>query len=382
MSEFSKQDYSFMQRAITLAKQGRYTTSPNPRVGCVIVKNQQIIGEGFHQRAGLAHAEVNALLACNKAGQSPKGATAYVTLEPCSHVGKTPPCAKGLIEAGIKHVVIAMVDPNPQVSGRGITMLEQAGITTAIGLLESDAIQLNKGFINLMTTGLPHVRCKMAASLDGKTAMASGESKWITSSHARKNVQALRAQSCAIITGADSVITDNAKMTVRYQELEEVVKTFPESELRQPVRVIIDSQQRLKPDLALFQCESPVILVGTGIENTHKWPHFVEQLQCSSVKNNVGEDKVNLTELLTLLAQRGFNDILVESGARLSGAFVEQDLVNELILFQAPKLIGGQGKNLLQLPSIEHLASAKKLTINNVTMVGPDIKITATFNKN
>jgi len=376
---FTKQDHFYMQRAISLAKKGHYTTSPNPRVGCVLVKNDQVIGEGFHQKAGCGHAEVNALLACRQSKKSPQGATAYVTLEPCSHFGQTPPCANGFIKAGIKHVVIAMVDPNPKVSGKGIRMLEDAGITTSRGLLQADAMALNKGFVSLMTTGLPYVRCKLAASLDGKTAMANGESKWITSPEARKNVQKLRAQSCAVITGADSVLTDDARMNVRYQELGELQRHFSEAQLRQPIRVIIDSKNRLTPDLALFELASPIILIRTNIKDKTLWPPFVEQLQCSSIDNGAGEEKVNLAELLFLLAKRGFNDLLIESGGQLAGAFIEQNLVDELILFQAPKLMGGKGKSLVQLPSINELSSAKKLSINEVIMIGPDIRITATF---
>ena len=379
MEVFTKQDHFYMQRAISLAKKGHYTTSPNPRVGCVLVKNDQVIGEGFHQKAGCGHAEVNALLACRQSKKSPQGATAYVTLEPCGHFGQTPPCANGFIKAGIKHVVIAMVDPNPKVSGKGISMLEDAGITTSTGLLQADAMALNKGFVSLMTTGLPYVRCKLAASLDGKTAMANGESKWITSPEARKNVQKLRAQSCAVITGADSVLTDDARMNVRYQELGELQKHFSEAQLRQPIRVIIDSKNRLTPDLALFELASPIILIRTNIKDKTLWPPFVEQLQCSSIDNGAGEEKVNLAELLVLLAKRGFNDLLIESGGQLAGAFIEQNLVDELILFQAPKLMGGKGKSLVQLPSINELSSAKKLSINEVIMIGPDIRITATF---
>jgi len=376
---FTEQDTFYMQRAIALAKKGHYTTSPNPRVGCVLVKNGLIIGEGFHQKAGSGHAEVRALKACNDAGNDSKGAIAYVTLEPCSHFGRTPPCAKGLIVAGIKHVVIAMVDPNPQVSGRGIEMLEAAGVTTATGLLEADARALNIGFITLMTTGLPYVRCKLAASLDGKTAMANGESKWITSPQARRYVQKLRAQSCAVISGANSILVDNAKMNVRYQELGELKEYLSEAQLRQPIRVVIDSQNRLTPDLALFKQESPIIIIRTIIEKETSWPHFVEQVHCASVKNKAGEDKVDLTELLSLLAKRSINDVLIESGANLAGAFIEQNLVDELILFQAPKVMGGQGKSLVQLPSITALCSAKELSIKDVTMVGPDIRITAIF---
>ncbi|WP_440876626.1 bifunctional diaminohydroxyphosphoribosylaminopyrimidine deaminase/5-amino-6-(5-phosphoribosylamino)uracil reductase RibD [Thalassotalea sp. PLHSN55] len=379
MSTFSLQDHAFMQRAIRLAKKGHYTTSPNPNVGCVLVLNNEIIGEGFHQKAGQGHAEVNAIADAKANGFDTQGATAYVTLEPCSHFGRTPPCAQGLIKAGVKQVIAAMVDPNPEVSGRGLAMLEQAGIKTQVGLLNADALALNPGFIKRMTKNLPYVRCKLAASLDGKTAMANGESKWITSSPARENVQQLRAQSCAIISGATSIITDNAKMSVRWQELGELKNSYAESDLRQPVRVIIDSQNRLTPDLALFQIPSPIILVRTAIENLPKWPHFVEQVVCKTVKNSQDQEKIDLPALIALLAERGLNDILVESGAQLAGAFIEQNLVDELILFQAPKLLGSDGKSLVAMPSIETLSSAKNLVVKDIRMVGPDIRITAKF---
>ncbi len=383
MGNFSEPDHLYMQRAIELAKKGRFTTSPNPRVGCVLVKNGEIIGEGFHQKAGEGHAEVNAIAKANKnIANNSQGATAYVTLEPCSHFGRTPPCAQGLINAGVKHVIAAMVDPNPAVSGRGLAMLEQAGISTQVGLLNEDAQALNPGFIKLMTTARPFVRCKLASSLDGKTAMASGESKWITSSDARENVQRLRAQSCAVISGASSVIVDNAKMSVRWQELGYVKTTYNESQLRQPVRVIIDSQNRITPDLALFTIASPIILIRTAIENLPKWPHFVEQVLCSTKTNGQGQEKIDLPALLKILAARGLNDVLVESGAQLAGAFIEQDLVDELILFQAPKLIGADGKGLVALPSIEKLSATKNLKIKDVRMVGPDIRIIATFSLN
>jgi len=249
---YSLQDYHYMSLALKLAKQGHYTTSPNPRVGCVIVNkldgNEIIIGTGFHQKAGHGHAEVNALLdAKNNYPDLIAGATAYVTLEPCSHFGKTPPCAQGLINAKIKRVVAAMVDPNPEVSGRGLSMLTKAGIQAESGLLENEAKALNVGFIKVMTQALPYVRVKLAASLDGKTAMKNGESKWITSSDARSDVQRLRAQSCAVISGADSILMDNAKMTVRWSELGQLKERYLEKNIRQPTRVVIDSRNRLSP---------------------------------------------------------------------------------------------------------------------------------------
>lgn len=393
---FNEQDHHYMALAIKLAKQGHYTTSPNPRVGCVLVHevvingksvNTQVIGTGFHQKAGQGHAEVNALLdAKNNYPHLIKGATAYVTLEPCSHFGRTPPCAQALIDAQVKRVVVAMVDPNPEVSGRGLTMLEQAGIQTIFGLLENEAKSLNLGFLNLMTKALPYVRVKLAASLDGKTAMKNGESKWITSSSARIDVQRLRAQSCAVITGADTILTDNAKMTVRWSELGELKENYSEESIRQPVRVVIDGQNRLTPELDFFNQASPVILVRgnlstASLENPPVWPHFVEQVQLPMIKMSLGGYKVDLLALLTLLAQRGLNDVLVESGAHLAGAFIEQGLADELILYQASKLLGGDGKNLIEMPNVSTLVQAKSLTITDVRQIGGDIRITAKLEK-
>jgi len=374
--KFSASDHEYMLRAIKLAQKAHYTTSPNPRVGCVLVNNGEVVGEGYHIKAGEPHAEVNAI---KMAGDKANGATAYVTLEPCSHFGRTPPCAKGLIEAKVAHVVVAMVDPNPKVSGNGLRLLEEAGISTQVGLLEADARELNPGFIKLMTNGLPFVRCKLASSLDGKTAMANGESQWITSSHAREDVQRLRAQSCAVISGADSVTIDDAKMNVRWESLGYIKSTYEKKQVRQPVRVIIDSQNRLKPNLNLFTIESPIIIVTSTIENLHTWPHFVEHVKCQTKLSADGKEKIDLLQLLKILAKRGLNDVLVESGARLAGAFIEQNLVDELILYQAPKLMAAEAKSLIEMPTIEHLNEAKLLNIKEVTMVGEDIRITANF---
>ncbi|GAA6170673.1 bifunctional diaminohydroxyphosphoribosylaminopyrimidine deaminase/5-amino-6-(5-phosphoribosylamino)uracil reductase RibD [Colwellia sp. KU-HH00111] len=394
---FSEQDHHYMALAIKLAQKGHYTTSPNPRVGCVLVSHVEgkeiIIGSGFHQMAGQGHAEVNALLDASKNyPQLIKGATAYVTLEPCSHFGQTPPCAQGLINAEVQRVVAAMVDPNPRVAGRGLKMLEQAGIQTESGLLEHEAKALNLGFIKVMTQNLPYVRVKLAASLDGKTAMKSGESKWITSVDARRDVQKIRAQSCAVITGADTVLMDDAKMTVRWSELGELKAHYPQAQVRQPVRVVIDSQNRLTPRLAFFQQASAIIIVRgkydeQDLENIHQWPHFVEQVQLPMIMPSQGESdkaraKIDLTALLKCLAQRGLNDVLVESGANLAGAFIEQDLADELILYQAPKLLGGDGKNLVNMPNTSTLVQAKALSIADVRMVGCDIRIIAKLTKN
>jgi diaminohydroxyphosphoribosylaminopyrimidine deaminase/5-amino-6-(5-phosphoribosylamino)uracil reductase len=396
MTTFSALDHQYMQRALSLAKRAHYTTSPNPRVGCVIVNNNKIIGEGYHAKAGLGHAEVNALMQAKLSGESTKGAIAYVTLEPCSHYGRTPPCADALIKAGVKHVIAAMVDPNPKVSGNGLKILEAASITTQYGLLEQEARNLNVGFIQLMTTQLPYVRCKLAASIDGKTAMASGESKWITGVAARQNVQKLRAQSCAVITGADSVLIDNAKMNVRWSELGDLKDRYAQEDLRQPIRVIIDSKNRLTPDLAIFSIESPIIIFTHNIENTYKWPYFVEHVSVpfsgDREINHLEENdlntqgranrKLNLKNILSSLGKRGLNDVLIESGSQLTGAFVERDLVDEFILFQAPKLMGADGKSLLKMSNLQALSQAKRLTYTDVRMIGEDIRITAKIHKN
>ena len=373
LQSFSPQDHQFMALAIKLAKKGHYTTSPNPRVGCVIVKEGQIVGKGFHEKAGLGHAEVNAL---NEAGENAQGATAYVTLEPCSHYGRTPPCARGLIEAGITKVIAAMVDPNPEVSGRGLSLLEAAGIETKCGLLEEEAKQANTGFIHLMNTDMPYVRCKLAASLDGKTAMASGESKWITSAEARRDVQRLRAQSCAVITGADAILVDNAKMTVRYEELGYAQSNVNKQDLRQPLRVVIDSKNRLIPTLTFFETQTPVLLIRETLENNHQWPHFVTQVVLPKANNSA---YIDLACVLKYLAKQGINDVLIESGKTLAGAFISQNLVNELIIYQAPKLLGENSLGLLAMPSINKLAQAKKIAFSHVSLIGPDIKIIAKF---
>lgn len=372
---FSLQDHQYMQLAIKLAKLGHYTTSPNPRVGCVIVNNGVIVGEGYHKKSGQGHAEVYAL---KHAGKRAEGATAYVTLEPCSHYGLTPPCAEALIKAKVSRVIAAMVDPDPRVSGRGLKLLEAAGITTEFGLLEQDAKALNPGFIKLMTKKRPMVRCKLASSLDGKTAMATGESQWITSSHARTDVQHLRAQSCAIICGASSVITDNARMNVRWDSLGELNKIYKKENIRQPVRIVIDGKNRLTPDLAIFKQPTKILLIRHTIENEHDWPHFVEQVV---IPKSANSGFVDLNLLLLHLAELGLNDVLIESGAQLAGAFIEQDLVDELVLYQAPKLMGHDGKGLVDMPDIVKLSDAKPLAISDVRMVGQDIRITASFNR-
>ncbi|AYM85837.1 bifunctional diaminohydroxyphosphoribosylaminopyrimidine deaminase/5-amino-6-(5-phosphoribosylamino)uracil reductase RibD [Pseudoalteromonas agarivorans] len=365
---FTAQDEMYMARAIELAKKGRFTTTPNPNVGCVLVKDNHIIGEGFHQLAGQGHAEVNALAV---AGENAKGATAYVTLEPCSHYGRTPPCAEGLKAAGVVKVIAAMVDTNPQVAGKGLKILSDAGIEVAFGLLEQQARALNLGFFKRMEQGLPYVTCKMAASIDGKTALKNGQSKWITGSAARQDVQLHRAQSCAILTGADTVITDDAKLNVRLSELPQALPT--ELPLRQPVRVIIDSQNRLTPELAVFNIESEIIIFTTKVDKSTQWPHFVRHIEVPQQNN-----KVNLTSVLAHLAKLQFNHVYLEAGATLAGKMTELNLIDEYIFYLAPKLMGCDAKSLVNFALLTDMQNTVNLTFKECVKIGDDLRITAT----
>lgn len=362
-------DFEFMAHAFRLAERGLYTTMPNPRVGCVLVKEGRIIAEGWHERAGEAHAEVNALRA---AGDNARGATAYVSLEPCSHTGKTGPCSQALIEAGIARLVYAMEDPNPLVSGNGIAMVRAAGIQVDGPVLENDARALNPGFIRRMERKRPYVRCKMAMSIDGRTAMASGESKWITGPKARADVQRLRARSCAIIAGADSILQDNASLTVRVDEL-----GLPNAEAaaaKQPLRVILDSQLRTPRTALMFKQATPILLVHNGQvdeEQLSGWPDFVEMIAFSAK-----DGRIDLQALLLELARRHCNEVLVEAGATLSGSFLRRGLLDEIIMYMAPKLLGSNALPLFNLP-LDTMSAALSLKINDIRAVGRDWRITA-----
>lgn len=358
----------YMARAIELAKQGLYTTDPNPRVGCVIVKDGQVIGEGFHRKAGEGHAEVNALA---MAGDNAKGATAYVTLEPCSHFGRTPPCSDGLIKAGIRHVVCAMKDPNPQVSGQGFAKLIEAGIDVTLGILEDQARALNPGFIKRMETGMPFVRLKMAASLDGRTAMQSGESQWITGSAARQDVQRLRARSSAIVTGIESIKSDDSSLTVRADELGLEQDWADEIVQRQPLRVVLDSKGQISKDAKILQqVGTTLVAVRHGVQL-----HGVETLPL-----NHDEHGLDLTTLLKELALRQCNEVLVETGATLAGEFVRQGLVDEMVLYMAPCFLGSDARGMLNWP-ITTMAEKQTLTILDNRMVGQDIRLTLGFQR-
>jgi len=363
-------DHVFMARALRLAERGLYTTMPNPRVGCLLVKDGQIIGEGWHYRAGEGHAEVNALA---QAGEQARAATAYVTLEPCSHTGKTGPCSEALITAGVARVVYAMEDPNPQVSGRGLEKLTAAGIEVAGPLLEDDARALNPGFVKRMEQKLPVVRCKLAMSLDGRTAMASGQSKWVTGRKAREDVQRLRAHSCAIISGIDTVLSDNASLTVRADELQ--LPNAEDAAAKQPLRVILDSRLRLTRNSEILNHPSPILLVHNGSDdNADKldgWPEHLELIALPG-KN----DRIDLLALLRELARRECNEVLVEAGATLAGSFLRLGLLDEVIVYMAPKLLGSNARPLFDLP-LNTMAAALPLKFRDIRAVGDDWRITA-----
>jgi diaminohydroxyphosphoribosylaminopyrimidine deaminase/5-amino-6-(5-phosphoribosylamino)uracil reductase len=369
---FAADDYRFMAQAIKLAKKGWYSTHPNPRVGCIIVKNGKIIGQGFHRKAGELHAERNALADCV---EDPVGATAYVTLEPCCHHGKTPPCTDGLIEAGIAEVVIAMQDPNPLVAGQGIEKLEQAGITVRAGLLEPQAIALNLGFIKRMSEKRPLVRCKLACSVDGRTAMASGESVWISSEHSRRDVQFLRAESSAVITGVGTVLTDNPSLNVRLKH--QNLSLHDDLEVIQPLRVILDANLQTPVDAKLLSLDGEVIIFCSAQAMSEASKYSQENVSVMAVESN-GE-QLNLEQVLQLLAEKQINDVLLETGATLAGAAIQAGLVDELIVYQAPHLMGHEARPLVNLPGLEAMSDRVSLQRIDERRIGSDTRVRFTI---
>ncbi|QUM87924.1 bifunctional diaminohydroxyphosphoribosylaminopyrimidine deaminase/5-amino-6-(5-phosphoribosylamino)uracil reductase RibD [Moritella sp. 36] len=409
ISQFNDTDHLHMQRALELAQKGRFTTAPNPNVGCVLVKAGKVIGEGFHLRAGEAHAEIHAL---NIAGDDAQGATCYVTLEPCSHYGRTPPCAAALVNANVNEVVIAMVDPNPKVAGNGIAILIAAGIKVRIGLLSTQAHALNPGFILRMQEQRPFVRLKMAASLDGRTALKNGESKWITGPAARSDVQVYRAQASAILSTASTVIMDNASLNVRYSELGASQADYPriktdkpliqvdkslshdellEPQLRQPIRVVLDNHRRLDTHLAkinselkLFSQPGQILLVNgvKNIVNDATENPAVEQLLVNESVSRIeieqdSHHNIDLKQLMTVLAQQDINDLWVEAGATLAGALLENKLVDEIIIYLAPKLMGDSARGLAVLSELTEMAQVPTFSFTDITQIGDDLRITA-----
>ncbi|MCR3755815.1 MAG: fused diaminohydroxyphosphoribosylaminopyrimidine deaminase/5-amino-6-(5-phosphoribosylamino)uracil reductase [Sodalis sp. Psp] len=364
-------DEIYLARAFELARRGRFTTTPNPNVGCVIVHDGCIVGEGYHQRSGGPHAEVHAL---RMAGKAARGTTAYITLEPCSHHDRTPPCVDALIDAGVSRVVVAMTDPNPQVAGRGLHRLQQAGIPVRYGLMLEEAEAINPGFFKRMRTGLPWVRLKLAISLDGRTAMASGQSQWITSLQSRQDVQQFRAESDAILSTAATVLTDDPALTVCWSSLPTDVRDlYPQEQLRQPVRVIVDSTNRVKPEHRAVQGDGLTWLVRLA-PDALSWPSSVEQLTLPAQLHQ-GVVRLDLMMLMMQLGYRQLNSIWVEAGAGLADALLTAGLVDELILYQAPKLLGANALPLCFLPELTRLKDVPTFTLLDISRIGPDIRL-------
>lgn len=356
---FTILDQQFMQTALELAKQGRFSTSPNPRVGCVITQGEQIVGQGFHVKAGEAHAEVQAL---KQAGEHAYKATAYVTLEPCSHTNRTGPCAQALIKAGIKRVVVAMEDPNPQVSGQGLAQLRQAGITVDCGLFASQARMLNLGFLSRLERQRPFTRLKIAASLDGKSALSNGESKWITGVEARNDVQTLRAESCAILTGINTILADNPYLNVR---------RF--ATLRQPLRIILDSQFRITPDYHVITDDASPTVIVTTPDQLAKQAQFSSYSHVSFLTvpaNRQGH--IDLHLLWPLLAQQQIGLLLVEAGNILSSALLQANLVDDIIYYQAPKLLGQTARAAFCLPENQQALNHTSWQTDSLSLIGTD----------
>jgi diaminohydroxyphosphoribosylaminopyrimidine deaminase/5-amino-6-(5-phosphoribosylamino)uracil reductase len=352
---FSAADHAFMARALQLAAQGLTTTTPNPRVGCVLVRDGQVLAEGWHERAGGPHAEAHALAL---AGKAAKGTTAYVTLEPCSHYGRTPPCADALIAAGVVRVVAAMEDPNPKVAGTGMARLAAAGIETAVGLMEAEARELNVGFVARMTRGRPWVRLKTAASLDGRTALNNGVSQWITGPEARRHGHSWRARACAILTGIGTVREDDPSLTVRDVPCE-----------RQPLRVVVDSRLEISPAAKVLAGGNALIFAA--VPAAEKTAVLAAQgVEVVVLPNTAG--KVDLTAMLSELARRGINEVHVEGGEKLNGSLLREGCVDELLIYQAPILLGDQARGMFGLPELSDLSGALRLNFVERRVVGTD----------
>ncbi len=372
------EDARFMALALRLAELGMNTTHPNPRVGCVLVRDGVLVGEGWHERVGGPHAEV---LALRKAGAAARGATVYVSLEPCCHHGKTPPCVEGLIKAGVSRVVAAMTDPNPLVSGKGLAMLAAAGIATSVGLLETESKALNPGFCKRMATGLPWVFSKLAMSLDGRTAMASGESRWITGPEARRDVHRLRARSSAILTGIGTVLSDDPFLTARFSSPHPNPKGDGENVPgdviplgRQPARIVVDSRFRLPPSAKLLAQPGRTLLLGLETEAAK-----AEVLREAGAEIHflpAGLDgRVDLNAAMELLGQLQFNEVMVEAGATLNGELLRDGLVDEYVVYLAPCILGDRGRGLFHLPGLELMADRFELTLLDVRQVGKDLRL-------
>lgn len=358
---FSVLDHRMMQRALELAQLGRYTNHPNPRVGCVIVQGERIVGEGWHRKWGEAHAEVRAL---ESAGNAARGATAYVTLEPHSYQGRTAPCTTALIRAGVARVVCGALDPNPNVLGEGVRQLEAAGITVQTGLLEREVRELNPGFEKRMRTGLPRVTVKIAASLDGRSALANGASQWITGEAARADVQRLRAEASAVLTGIGTVLADDPQLNVRDPAIDMLG--------RQPLRVVLDSRLRMPPTARMLSLPGETLVFAGPANEADE----VQRAGAEVVRTALDEQgRISLEGVLHDLGQRQCNDVLVEAGPTLSGAFLDQGLADELILYLAPVILGQDARAMVNLPQVDRLGDVRRYTLTSTDRFGADLKL-------
>ncbi len=367
---FTAFDRAAMARALALAERGLETTDPNPRVGCVIAHGERIVAEGWHERAGQAHAEIHALRA---AGEQAAGATVYVTLEPCSHHGRTPPCVEALIAANVSRVIFAVEDPNPRVNGRGAQILRDAGVQVASGLLERQAAELNPGFLKRMRTGRPWLRVKLAMSLDGRTALASGASRWITGEPAREDVQRWRARSSAILTGIGTILSDDPRLDVRLPEP-------PSGPRPRPLRVVLDPRLRTPPHARIFSSPGDVLILAaqSPAAPDAQFDSRRARLMARAALETVAADaggRPQLAEVLQLLGRKAINEVWVEAGPTLSGAWFAQSLADELLLYVAPKLLGPQARPLLDLPQIRELGAAPGFALLDVTRIGEDLRL-------
>ena len=365
---FSQTDFTYMERALALAARGMYTTDPNPRVGCVLVRDGIVIGEGFTQPAGQDHAEIRALKDARSRGHDPRGATAYVTLEPCSHFGRTPPCANALIEAKIARVIAAMEDPNPLVSGRGLRILRDASIEVRCGLLEHDARELNIGFVSRMARGRPWVRMKVAASLDGRTGLPNGESQWITGAAARADGHAWRARASAILTGIGTVREDDPRMTVRAVDTP-----------RQPQRVLIDSRLEVPPTAQILAGAPTLVFCATLDAQLEARAEVLRERGAEIVPLANDKGKVDLPEMLKVLGMRGVNELHVEAGYKLNGSLLREGCVDELLVYVAPSLLGVESMGMFGIAAPDTLDGRTRFAFHSVDRVGDDLRILARF---
>ena len=360
---FDADDHHHMVRALELARRGLYSTPPNPAVGCVLVRWGQVVGEGFHQRAGEPHAEIVAL---HEAGIAARGSTAYVTLEPCSHHGRTPPCADALIAAGVRRVVVAMRDPNPRVDGSGLERIEAAGILTAHGLLAHEAAEINRGFVRRMVTGRPWVTLKLGASLDGRTALADGTSKWITGERARADVQRLRARASAIITGSGTVVADDPMLTVRDPDLE--------MRGRRPLRVVLDSSLATPPTAQVLSFSGSTLILTRDAGSPLAEPLRESGARVESVRPST--TGLDLDAVLERLGELECNEVLVEAGPTLAGDFIRLGLVDEIVVYMAPVVLGDAARGLFNLPPLSRMCDRCEFEWRDVARIGDDLRLT------